>query len=521
MTNKYFRFKILSLLFIILILTGCSDFNRVSREVRNKDSFQKIGYENNGELEKDSPYLKIHMKDGSVYVLHNWQYNDSSTIGKGCFLNEYRDTLSKGNFNVSNDSVSLFETNEIESSGSQVALTIFTGITAAVTIACIANPKACFGSCPTFYVEDSDGYHLRAEGFSSSIIPSMETSDIDALYREGEPGKDFFLEMKNEALETHVVRSADLIAVPKKKGSRVFADNKGNFWESKTQESPVLAESEEGDALKLLKSFDEKEWFSKADSNYLGTKEILNLEFDNANQQPCGLVIGCRQTLLSTYLLYQTFAYMGNDIGYWMSQIEKHKLMLNKNSMAEIMGGIEILTQDSTGKWKVNGVINEQGPLAVEVHFIPLDLTKKKNLKIRLRMTKGNWRIDYAALALNVKKAEPILIKPRAVLKKGAKDKNALDKLCDSTKSLITLPGDIYTLNYKIPTTYDSYELFLKSRGYYLEWVRKEWIKEENSDYLWQIFLEPKAALSRLAPEFKSVESSMEKSFWRSRYAKP
>ncbi len=521
MADIFFRFNNIALLFVILIFTGCSDYNRVSREVRDKDSFQKAEYENNGGIEKNSPYLKIHMKNGSVYVLHNWQYNDSSTIGEGCFLNEYRDTLSKGNYNVSNDSVSLFETNTIKSSGSQIALTVFTGITAAVTVACIANPKACFGSCPTFYVEDNDGYHLRAEGFSSSISPSMEASDIDALYRESEPGKDFFLEMKNEALETHVVRSVDLIAVPKEKNSRIFADNDGKFWESNVQVTPTYAESEEGDALELTKFFDGKEWFSKSDSNYLGTKEIMELEFDNVPPQPCGLVIGCRQTLLSTYLIYQAFAYMGNDVGYWFAQIERQKFKLSRYPIAEIMGGIEVLTQDSTGEWKVSSVIDEQGPLAVDLHLLHLKMNTSKNLKVRLRMTKGNWRIDYIALALNLKKAEPIYLKPNSVIKDGSTNQRALDKLRDSAKVLTTLPGDSYTLNYKVPSESNSYELFLKSRGYYLEWIRKEWIKEENSTYMWQILFDPKAALTRLAPEFKSVESSMEKSFWRSRYAKP
>jgi len=185
------------------------------------------------------------------------------------------------------------------------------------------------------------------------------------------------------------------------------------------------------------------------------------------------------------------------------------------------MGGIEVLTQDSTGEWKVSGIIDEQGPLAVDLHLIHLKMNTNKNLKVRLRMTKGNWRIDYIALALNLKNVEPIYIKPYSVLKDGSTDKSALDKLCDSTKVLTTLPGDIYTVNYKIPAISNMYELFLKSRGYYLEWIRREWIKEENQTYIWQILFDPKAALTRLAPEFKAVEGSMEKSFWRSRYAKP
>jgi len=63
--------------------------------------------------------------------------------------------------------------------------------------------------------------------------------------------------------------------------------------------------------------------------------------------------------------------------------------------------------------------------------------------------------------------------------------------------------------------------LFLESRGYYLEWIRKEWIAEENPAFLAQMFLNPEAALRRLAPQFKEVEAKMENYFCRSRYAKP
>jgi len=507
----------------IILLPGCSLFNNVTREVNTKESFRALTEKEIGDIKSKTPYLKVHMKNGYVYVLNNWVNDNKDNIvyGDGVLYNEERDSLKTGEFIVGMDSVSLLETNVLKPSGAQTALTIFAGITAAITVACIMNPKACFGSCPTFYVEDDSGLHLRAEGFSSSIAPSMEATDIDALYRAAKGGEEFHLEMRNEALETHVVRKADLIAVPKGKGSRVFADNNGNFWESKTIIPPVLANTEEGDAVKLLGSFDEKEWFSKSDSNYLGTKEIIELEFKNVPNSKKGIVIGCRQTLLSTYLLYQALAYMGNNTGYWLSLMERQKIKINENAMSKIMGGIEVLTQDSSGNWNINGVLDEQGPLADDLHLIPLNKSLGKNLKVRLRMTKGNWRIDYTALALDLMQRDPIRIKPNEVLKEGIPDKESLSLLCDSTKVLITLPGDNYTLNYKIPNNAENYELFLESRGYYLEWIRKEWQQEGNTFYLTQMLMDPENALKRLAPEFKSVESKMEESFWRSRYAKP
>ena len=62
---------------------------------------------------------------------------------------------------------------------------------------------------------------------------------------------------------------------------------------------------------------------------------------------------------------------------------------------------------------------------------------------------------------------------------------------------------------------------FLESQGYYLEWMRNEWMAEENALMAAQLFLDPAAALKRLAPEFKHVEPELEASFWRSKYVAP
>jgi hypothetical protein len=92
-----------------------------------------------------------------------------------------------------------------------------------MTAVCAANPKTCFGSCPTFYVSDGKHAMLQAEGFSSSIAPSLEARDVDALYRVHPSGREFIVTMKNEALETHFVRRVRLLAAKRPVGGRVLA----------------------------------------------------------------------------------------------------------------------------------------------------------------------------------------------------------------------------------------------------------------------------------------------------------
>jgi hypothetical protein len=84
----------------------------------------------------------------------------------------------------------------------------------------------------------------------------------------------------------------------------------------------------------------------------------------------------------------------------------------------------------------------------------------------------------------------------------------------------VTLPGDEYTLVYRLPDDFADRELFLEARGYYLEWMREEWLAEENALRAAQLFLDPAAAMRAMAPEFKRREGEMEAVFWGSRYVR-
>jgi hypothetical protein len=92
-----------------------------------------------------------------------------------------------------------------------------------------------------------------------------------------------------------------------------------------------------------------------------------------------------------------------------------------------------------------------------------------------------------------------------------------IDPVALFREPLVTLPGDEYTFTFKLPAG-DS-ELFLDTRGYYLEWLRREWMAEENPVRAAMMFAAPRLALRLLAPEFKRIEPGMEKQFWSSRYA--
>jgi hypothetical protein len=453
-------------------------------------------------------------------VLSPWSADEVAGLvaGEGTRYGADRQARETGSFSVPVDSVALFETNVARPAPTVAALGVVTGITAAVALACAANPKACFGSCPTFYVSDGERDVLHAEGFSASIAPSLEARDVDALYRARPVGREIEVRMVNEAYETHVVRSVNLLAVPRATDRRVFHDDRDGFWSVTTPVPASRCLAPEGDCAAALAVFDGRERWSETDGVDLATREVIDIEFDLAPVSP-GLVLASRQSLLPTYLLYQAFAYLGTTVGQWLAAFERADgpALLGATGLVETLGGIDVLVPGEDGEWELVTTIRETGPLAADVRLVPLP-TMAEPVRVRLRMARGAWRLDWVALASIEGPVEPLRLEPAEVRAAGAPDPAARVRLTEPAATLVTFPGDEYTLVYRLPGDAGGYELFLESQGYYLEWMREEWIAEENALMAAALFLDPAGSLRRLAPEFKRVEARMDSAFWRSKY---
>jgi hypothetical protein len=512
-------FAVPTLFVYLFVSSGCDSFRNVKREIHSVDDFRTMDAQRAHKLARASPYLKVHMRGGNLYVLTHWQAENAGSLitGDGFLYGPNRTQIGAGNFSVGVDSVSLFETNEVTTSAIVGVLAVAAVLTIAISIYCATHTKDCFGSCPTFYVAGVDSLRPRAEGFSASIAPSLEASDIDDLRLSGRGGETVDIEMRNEAYETHFVRRVDMLAVPRAAGERVFADSERRLWTAGALIEPVAATGPEGDCLDLVKRGDHRERFSETDSTDLRASEFIELDFGRDAGGRAGIVIDCRQTLLTTFLLYQTFAYMGSDAGRWFADLERGKVSVGEGFLTDYLGCIDIQVDDGSGQFVDAGRMCEYGPIAIDTHVVPLDESLRHARKVRLVMTQGNWRIDRVALARLDRATTPVMIRPVRVQRAGEDDASALAALLDSTRVLTTLPGDSYTLRYVIPGGGD-YDLFLDSQGYYLEWIRQNWLKEENPALLAEMFLAPDQAMKRLAPEFKRIESTMEENFWSSKY---
>jgi hypothetical protein len=225
---------------------------------------------------------------------------------------------------------------------------------------------------------------------------------------------------------------------------------------------------------------------------------------------------------MSTYLLYQTFAYLGTHASSALAALaaEGPAARERVDGVGRLLGRIEVLIPDSAAGWVSVGTVGETGPLAADTKVVRLPPTDHRRVRIRLQLTRGLWRIDYLALARLGEPLTPVRVAPSRVERAGRADSAAWRALVDTSTSLVTLPGDEYDLVYQLPVQPEQYELFLESRGYYLEWMRREWLAEENLESAAQILFDPAGALRTLAPAFKRQEPEMEKRFWSSRYVR-
>jgi len=496
-------------LLLLPVLSACLPARRVERVVHAPAARDS--------LDPKSEFLKVHMRDGSLLVLQEWstQHDSGMVSGTGYRFGVLRDTVARGGMRVPIDSVVLFETNVLRKPGPSTPLTVFTAITAAMAVYCATNTKACFGSCPTFYA--GDDRQILAEGFSASIAPALEATDVDRLEIAPIPSGRFVLRMTNEAYETHVIRSLRMMAFPVTPDEAVFASG-NSYWRVDRMIAPAC-QAAEGSCSSLIAAADGVERFTTSDATNLARRETLELTFDVETAGEYAIVLTSRQTLLHTFVLYQTLSYLGTRAGETIAALSRGDtaVMRGLRNLGRTMGGIEIGRPDHDDFLTT---IYETGPLASDSHLFPLGSLAAGRHKLRIRMAQGQWRIDRIAIARIAGRAQPTTLLPNGITKNGQTDPDALNALLNGTEPLVSLPGDEFRISFEMPAADRGHTVFLESRGYYLEWMREEWLREENAAKAHLMLNDPARGLRELAPAFKQWEPRMEQLFWNSRYVR-
>lgn len=520
---KKIFFYTLTIIAIIIGIQSCATYHFRSNY---KDANSLIHETRNLQTK---PFLKAHLKNGDVCILKgSWKIDTTLNIvsGNGTQYDFNRNRTFQGSISIPIDSVAIFETNTkiLNPEADRITiLTLMAGLDVAGGIYCLTNPKACFGSCPTFYLNENDNFHYAdAEGFSDAIAPSMEYYDVDALNHKRFNDNVFSITMKNEASETHCVKDVKILAYPLQDGERVFQSPTSDFYLCQNRYTIQQAKGDEGDITEILKNEDRQERFSLSDKDNLSSNEAIYLTFDNVKKtNDIGIILNFRQTLMTTYFIYSAMGYMGDEVGDVFAKMETDKKTKDKlkGGIIKELGNIDIYTwNEQKNGWEFQNGFYETGPIAINRQLIPLkNLLSNSKVIIKLVLNKGLWRIDYAALTNIKSKVTPLELSPSAILNKGKTDNIAQNKIKSPDKYLISMPGCEYKFNFILPEANTDYELFLYSKGYYLEWMRKHWLKDKDLQKLKQMVDNPKKYLRVKAMNYKQYENTMEQEFWNSK----
>ena len=494
-----------------------------------------------------SPYLKAHLKNGHVLVYSgSWWLDEEKELVRGAALRYGLDRRLIGpQDSVAWSDVSLFETNRPLPSNNAVrmsAMTVLLVADIAGGIICFTVEKACFGSCPTFYLDDStDVRGADAEGFSNALLPSAAYADVDYLGTREVRNGTLPLTVKNEAMETHVIQGLHVYAIPVSNGEVALQGTDKKFYRSRQSLPLVQAVAQEGDITDRVATRDGNERWHPTDATNLAQKETLEFLFDATDwdgRTPLGINVDFRQSFVTTYLMYSAIGYLGTEYTQYLARAENSPKALNplsfEQGIGRALGGLEMeFWNEAEQKWTYVDRFHETGPIAINTQTLPLPGCAAHNGKIRLRMraAQGSWRLDCVALQVLNEEVNPIILTPQPTQEPDGTHRQAeyaLDQPLSDSQSpgaaaaRVNLPGTSYVQTFTGVVPDGRTALFLESKGYYLEWSRQSWLSYEDKGKFFQMVLQPERYLKQVAPEFKAVENAMEEVFWSTKqYSNP
>ena len=482
----------------------------------------------------DTP-TKIFLYNASV-VLYPEGFQIQNGILKGageiCLLNGTTNKLNS--ISVPIDSVAALTYYRFESRGGSilgsVLLGLYGGILTPLSIYCLACPKCCFGSCPTIYVDNGRTYELESELFSYCISRYFQESDLDKISLINFPEKSYRVRISNEALETHYIDQFSLMEVNHPMGTQMFPTCDGDFVCTRNLIVPLKVSNRFGEDVTDLVSKRDNIVYRSGDemvkriSDGL-TMDKLDIQLNlTSNTKKIKLVFRVRNTLMTTILFYDlVLSSQGVEAIEWTENMQNNYIYAKIfNELYKSYAGFRIKTFQE-GSWKLQEITGDFGPIAWKEFAVELPVeAEHDSAHIRLEFFPDNFMIDYIGydpssdlnLSYNVNFRQPTNIvddqrhsKPdlREVLKRP------------DGQYLITNPGESYYLSYNLLSN-DSVNtsVFIKSKGYYIEWIRGNWLANHSDNYKFNLF-EVDKTLNQLQKSWLINRPVIENKFFETR----
>ena len=471
--------------------------------------------------------VRAHLSDGSTIVFpRGFTLRGDTVIGSG---SRYAPGLSSrvSAYSIVLDSVVGMETFETETLAGKTAL-VSTAATVVTVAGSIALFKAIFGSCPTFYSDSSGVPVLEAEGFSYSIAPLFEHSDVDRLRAVPSEEGVLSLDVRNEALETHYINQLELLEVRRALDEYIVPDNKDRPLALRGLHPPGKAIDRAGR--------DVTERIAGADGELFGTDsttlanaragdldDYIDLEIPNPGQaDTVALVLRMRNSLLNTVLLYdQILGAPGAGSLDWLARdIQRIAPAVEMGKWYSDHMGMRIAVRDG-GTYRTVGRIGDSGPIAFhDVGFlVPVSrATAGDNVHVRISFVADQWRIDQIQVAATYRRPSFRSVPASAIVTHDpSQSESALRDLREADEHyVVTSPGQSFIVRFEVGKGDGSPRTFLlASQGYYTEWVRGSWIKSASG----QPFKATDQSLVAALNRWRSERSTLEQEFYSTRIA--
>jgi hypothetical protein len=397
-----------------------------------------------------------------------------------------------------------------------------------LSIYCMTNPKACFGCCPTVYTRNGGSWEFQAELFSYSISRLLESEDLDKLCQRTSPDSAFTLRVANEALETHYINLMQLVAVRHPSGTVAFPTVDGGYAAVGELHAPLSAVNSEGrDVLPKVQFWDDQAY--RSDS--LMVHEVRSgrsADWIDVRVRPPGrtrsatMVVRLKNTLLSTVLFYEVvLGSQGVKAIDWTQRMNSDRAYAALfRSVYRQFSGVKILIRKDDS-WSPLGGIPDAGPVGWKPIAARIPVNEGEDLVLRLEFFPDNMMIDYIGFDFtdDQNHVDASVVPPCSVKDRTGEPRPDILPLIqgDDDLRLVTESRDVYRFYYDLPPSAGSeMTLFVRSKGYYTEWIRGSWISQPLGADRFDLF-QINRTMTRLAELWLQERRNMESLFFRNR----
>jgi hypothetical protein len=236
------------------------------------------------------------------------------------------------------------------------------------------------------------------------------------------------------------------------------------------------------------------------------------------------LVLTARNSLMSTYVLYEMIAFLGSGYGEFLSRLENGDLHLiaSLTNFGDVLGDVQVVYRQPGGEWRDAGALGYIGPIARATRGLSFSIEDPNApVEVELRFARAHWKFDTATLApVLATNLKPEIVEPEVADAKGRDPKIVEASLRGEGPYLLTSPGDEITLRFPVAhQARGSVGYFLKSRGYYYEWMRDDWLRAEDPERAQRYIDDPARAYRELAASYREIEPNIEAVFRSSRFS--